>query len=149
MSNDLLDYKASVPSSVLGGTAPLTIPVAPGLQLANLGIFIVPPVPLSNRVELKGTVGIQATAGNPAITIRVFRVPDNVGSGIQIFSKALNVESGALAERFYTASFSTIDFNVAAATGFIVYNLTIEASAAASANVIGPITFTGLAIGNV
>jgi len=150
MSNDLLDYKASVPSSTSGGIAPIALPAAPAsIQLADLGIFIVPPVPSSNRIELKGTVGLQALTGNSNVVLRIFRLADGVSPGLEIFNKTLTAES-APAETFYTASFSTIDFNVSASTGFIVYNLTGEVtSAETSASVIGPIAFTGLAIGNV
>ncbi|ULO07310.1 exosporium protein C [Paenibacillus sp. 19GGS1-52] len=145
---NLLDYKASVPSNAKGGTAPVILPVSPGILLADLGIFIVPPVPAINRVELKGTLGLQGISGNPIVTLRIFRLDNNVAPGIQIFTKVLNVEAAALTEMFYTASFSTIDFNVPATTGFVVYRLTGEIAAAGNtANVVGPITFTGLAIG--
>ena len=86
MSNNLLDYKASVPTSTIGGIAPIVIPVSPGIQLADLGIFIVPPVPPTNRVDLKGTVGLEGIAGNPIVTLKIFRLTDGISPGIEILA---------------------------------------------------------------
>ncbi|MDN8592601.1 hypothetical protein Q0V21_28165 [Paenibacillus sp. 11B] len=145
----LLDYKASVPSNQIGGIADIPLTVSPGVQLADLGIFITPPIPAVNRVELKGTLGLQGISGNPIVTVTITRLPDNIGPGSVIFTKQINIEAQALTEIFYTSSFSTIDFNVTSATGLIVYTLTAQIAAAGNvANVVGPITFTGMAIGS-
>jgi len=155
MAEIILDYKATVPSNGIGGVIPsgvLPAPLgaSPGIQLANLGIFIAPPVPQPNRVELKGTVGVQATAGTPIVVFRLFRQPDGAGPLVQIFNKQFTAEP-APAESLYTMSFHTIDFNVNAASGFIVYYLTGEVANApgSTATVTGPVTFTALAIGNL
>jgi hypothetical protein len=145
-----LDYKASVPSNMTGGVPAIALPGAPGVQLADLGIFIPPPVPMPNRVELKGTLGIQALTGTPLAVFRIFRLANGIGPGVQIFNKEQTLEP-APAEAFYTLSFLMIDFNVSASTGFIVYRLTGELSnpIGNTANVVGPVTFTGLAVGNL
>lgn len=149
MAEVILDYKASEPSSFTNGGAPVPLPLA-GVQLADLGIFIAPPIPVSNRVELKGTVGIQALSGNPVVTFRIFRLTDGIGPGVEIFNKRLTAEP-APAESFYTVSFHMIESDVAAASGFIVYQLFGEVTnaPAGTASAIGPITFTGLAIGGL
>jgi hypothetical protein len=149
LSNDLLDYKASVPANITGGTS-IVLPVNPGIQIADLGMFIGDPLVTNNRIELKGTVGLLGVAGNPNVEFRIYRLPDNVAPGTMIFNKVLTVESTALTEIYYTASFSTIDFNVTTTTGFVVYQLTAQVeTGGTNATVIGPITFTGMAIGNV
>jgi hypothetical protein len=150
MPEIFLDYKASVPSGQTGGIAPIPLPAAPGVQLADLGIFIVSPVPAQNRIELKGTIGFQVLTGRPIALFRIFRLADGTPPGVEIFNKRLTPEP-APSESFYTVSYQMIDFNVAAATGFIVYRLTGEIInlPGNTANVVGPITFTGLAVGNL
>ncbi|OLS34055.1 hypothetical protein [Bacillus sp. MRMR6] len=149
MPEIILDYKASEPSNQTGGVPAFPLPVG-GIQLADLGIFIVPPVPATNRIELKGTIGIQALTGTPVVIFRIFRQADGVGPEVEIFNKRVTPEP-APAEAFYTVSFSTIDFNVAASSGFIVYRLRGEVLSvpAGTVNVVGPVTFTGLAVGNI
>ncbi len=150
MAEILLDYKSSVPSNQTNGTPPFPLPVTPGIQLADLGIFITPPVPATNRIELKGTVGLQAVTGAPVVFLRIFRQVNGMGPEVEIFNTRFTPEPAPF-EEFYTASFDTIDFNVTAASGFIVYRLTGEvlAAPAGTVNVVGPISFTGLAIGNI
>jgi hypothetical protein len=149
MPEIILDYKASEPSNQIGGLPAFSLPVG-GIQLADLGIFIVPPVPAANRIELKGTVGLQALTGTPVVFLRIFRQVNGVGPDIEIFNTRFTPEP-APAEAFYTSSFQTIEFNVAASSGFIVYKLRGEvlAAPAGTVNVVGPITFTGLAVGNI
>ena len=149
MPENILDYKASEPSNQTGGVPAFALPVG-GIQLADLGIFIVPPVPAINRIELKGTVGLQALTGTPVVFLRIFRQVNGVGPDVEIFNTRFTPEP-APAEAFYTASFQMIDFNVAASSGFIVYKLRGEVLLApvGTVNVVGPITFTGLAIGNI
>jgi hypothetical protein len=145
-----LDYKASEPSNSTGGVPAFPLPGSPGVQLADLGIFIAPPVPAVNRIELKGTVGVQAVTGTPIVIFRIFRLPNGIGPGLEIFNKEQTMEP-APAESFYTMSFLMIDFNVVASTGFIQYVLRGEVSnpVGNTANVVGPVTFTGLAVGNI
>jgi hypothetical protein len=145
-----LDYKASVPSNQTGGVAAFALPGPPGIQLADLGLFSPPPIPAVNRIELKGTVGLQALTGRPIVVFRLFRLADGIAPGLEIFNKRFTPEP-APAESFYTISLHMIDFNVAASSGFIVYRLTGEIANIAGniANVVGPVTFTGLAVGNL
>lgn len=149
MPEIILDYKASEPSNQIGGAPAFALPVG-GVQLADLGIFIVPPVPAINRIELKGTVGLQALTGTPVVFIRIFRQVNGVGPDVEIYNDRFTPEI-APAEAFYTTSFHMIDFNVSAATGFIVYKLRGEvlAAPAGTVNVVGPVSFTGLAVGNI
>ncbi|NWQ42661.1 exosporium protein C [Bacillus sp. EB106-08-02-XG196] len=149
MPEIILDYKASRPSNQTGKFPPISLPVG-GTELAGLGLFIVPPVPADNRIELKGTLGLQALSGTPVVFLRIFRQVNGVGPEIEIFNTRFTPEP-APAEAFYTTSFQAIDFNVAGSNGFIVYKLRGEvlASPAGTVNVVGPITFTGLAIGNI
>jgi hypothetical protein len=150
MPETFLDYKASVPSSRTGGVPPIALPAPPGTQLADLGISIVPPVPAVNRIELKGTLGLQALTGTPIVIFRIFRQATGAGPQVEIFNKRITPEP-APAESFYTMSFLTIDFNVAASNGFIIYRLTGEVAnlPGNTASVVGPVTFTGLAVGNL
>jgi hypothetical protein len=69
---------------------------------------------------------------------------------VEIFNKRFTPEP-APAESFYTISLHMIDFNVVASSGFIVYRLTGEIAnlPGNTANVIGPVTFTGLIVGNL
>lgn len=150
MPEIILDYKASQPSNQIGGTSAFALPVTPGVELTDLGIFIVPPVPAVNRIELKGTVGLQALSGTPIVRFWITRQEEGLGQEIEIFNKQFTPEP-APAEAFYTASFHTIDFNATSANGFIVYRLKGEVlpALASTVNVVGPITFTGTAIGNI
>jgi hypothetical protein len=152
MPEIILDYKASQPSNQTGGTPAFPLPVSPalGIQLADLGIFMMPPIPTINRIELKGTVGLQAVSGTPVVEFQLTRQPDGVGPEIEIFNKRFTLEP-APAEGFYTASFHTIDFNADAASGFIVYRLRgrVLDVPVGVVNVVGPITFTGIAVGNI
>ncbi|UQD51861.1 exosporium protein C [Bacillus methanolicus] len=149
MPEIILDYKASEPSNQTGVVPAFALPVG-GTQLADLGIFIVPPVPAINRIELKGTVGLQALTGTPVVFLRIFRQVNGMGPDVEIFNARFTPEPSP-AEAFYTASFLTIDFNVSAATGFIIYKLRGEilAAPAGTVNVVGPVSFTGLAVGNI
>lgn len=150
MPEIILDYKASEPSNQTGGAPAFSLPVSPGIILADLGLFIVPPVPATNRIELKGTVGIQAVTGTPIVVFRIFRLANGVGPAVEVFNKQITAEPSP-AEAFYTVSFSTVDFNVAASSGFIVYQLTGEVlpAPAGTVNVVGPITCTGMAVGTI
>lgn len=142
MAEQVLDFKASVPSNTNGGSPPLLINAAPfpPLVLADLGIFLTPPAPASNRVELVATVGIRAISGVPRILFQITR------DGNIIFTTAASAEPSF--DNFYTVTFETVDFNVS--SGFHVYTLTAQVvNPPATANVVGPVTFSGLAIGPV
>lgn len=137
MTVQILDYKASVPNNSIGGT--IAVPTAPSsVQLADLGLFLVPPAPASNRVELKATVGLFVTSGAVAqVVLRIFR------DGNLIFTTQQGLDTN---EDLYTVTFQAIDFNVA--SGFHVYTLTAELLAGVAV-VDGPVVFSGLALGPI
>jgi hypothetical protein len=148
----VLDYKAAVPSNTFGGVAAATIPQVPTqLQVANLGLFLpqLTPSAENNRVYLFADVGISAAAGslfNNAVIFRIYR------DGVEIFNTTSGLQSAVGLERDYNITFSTIDEGVP--FGFHVYQLTVQALIANSAapvftiaQVVGPVTFSGLAVG--
>lgn len=139
MAEQILDFKASEPANGQTGFTPVAIPVAPiaPVQLADLGISLSfsPPAPTTNRVELVATVGVRASAASQ-LRFRILR------DGSEIFNTVEGVESF---EGFYTVTFETIDFNVP--LGFHTYTLDAQIiSATGNAQVVGPITFSGLAV---
>lgn len=158
MAEQVLDMKASVPRN--GPTTPTPIPLTPvGITpatnkysiaggtffQADLGMFLTPLTP-TNRVVLSGTIGLQSTTSVEPVIIRIYKSTNSFTIGTEIFSTQLGLEG--FFESFYTASFETTDFNTA--DQFSVYNLTIESpSGAADLNVVGPITFQGVAYGSI
>lgn len=142
MAEQILNYKASEPSNATGGIAAIPIPASPAnTVLADLGIFLAPPAPQPNRVRLIATVSLQTTAiGVDQILFRIFR------DGNQIFNTQQSVDFVGF-ENFYTVSMQAIDFNVS--SGFHVYTLTVERLTGTNTVVVGPITFSGLAIGPI
>jgi len=140
MAEKILDYKASVPNSNTS-TALIPIPASPtNVQLADLGLFLSSPVPMPNRVRLIATIGIHNLSNDVVqVLFRVFR------DGNEIFNTQQGLEDG-FSERNYTVSLQALDFNVS--SGFHKYTLTAEGLTLGDV-VIGPITFTGLAIGPI
>ncbi|MFT9846335.1 exosporium protein C [Aneurinibacillus sp. REN35] len=152
MSVIVLDYKASVPSNSFGGTAPVPIPQIPSqLQVADLGLFIpqVSPATTNNRVYLSADVSISAAVGslfNNGVIFRIYR------DGVEIFNTLEGVQRAPASPTEYNVTFSTVDENVP--SGFHVYKLVVQAIIANNApavftiaQVIGPVTFSGLAVG--
>lgn len=160
LAEQILDMKSSVPRNT--SSVPILIPptpvgvsagtikysIASGTFLqADLGMFLNPLTP-TNRVVLSGTIGIQSPPSPVAqIIIRIFKSTDSLTLGTQIFSTQLGTEGSF--EGSYTASFETTDFNTT--TQFSVYNLTIEVvpPSFGSLNVVGPVTFQGIAYGSI
>ncbi|MDP4550827.1 hypothetical protein Q9251_08010 [Alkalihalobacillus macyae] len=138
MPKTIFDYKASVPTSG-SQTLNRNIPTSPTtIKLAAFGLFV---PEQTDFVDLQGTIGIQATALNPSILIKVFR-----DTGV-IFTSRISIDAD-LAE-FQTVSFQAIDISPPA--GFYSYSVTAELVASAildSATVVGPVSFKGFSIGN-
>lgn len=134
----IYDYKASVPTSG-SQTLKRKIPNSPNtIKLAAFGLYV---PTQTDFVDLQGTIGIQATALNPSILIKVFR-----DTGI-IFTTRVSIDAD-LAD-FQTVSFQAIDISPPA--GFYSYSVTAELVALPildSATVVGPISFIGYSIGN-
>ena len=152
MATVVLDYKAAVPSNSFGGVATVTVPQVPTqLQVADLGLFLpqLTPASANNRVYLFADVGINAAAGslfNNAVIFRIYR------DGVEIFNTTTGIQSAVGAASDYNVTFSTIDEGVP--FGFHVYQLTVQALIANTAapvftiaQVVGPVTFSSLAVG--
>ncbi|EJR54271.1 hypothetical protein IIM_02000 [Bacillus cereus VD107] len=93
----------------------------------------------NNRVELIASVGVEGITGISQILFRIFR--DNT----EIFNTQVGIESTD-SEQFYAQTFQAIDQDVSRGTH--KYSLTVEnLTSAASADVVGPLSFSGLAIG--
>ncbi|SFS95040.1 hypothetical protein [Marininema halotolerans] len=140
VSNDqVINYQASVPQSVQGVAPPVVIPTSPArVQLAVLGIFIPQAHAGNNRVQLKATVGVGSVISfSDQYLFRMFR------DGAEIFNTAASLNLVNVS--FMSSGFHTIDFDVAA--GFHVYSLTVENLTGGTAQVIGPIVFSGIVIG--
>ncbi|SFS95080.1 hypothetical protein [Marininema halotolerans] len=139
VSNDqVLNYQASVPQSVQGVASPVAIPTSPTrVQLAGLGITIPTNGSGTNRVQLKATVGVQSVSGTNQYLFRIFR------DGSEIFNTEASMDTINI--RFISSGFHTIDFDVP--TGFHVYTLTVENLTGGTAQVVGPIVFSGIVIG--
>jgi hypothetical protein len=139
LAKEILDYFVSAPSKS-NNSLNRTVPASPGnIKLAEFGLSIPNP---SNFVELTATVGWQATLGNPVVLFKIFR-------GTQIIFTTTDEIDLTLANT-KTLAFNTVDFNVP--TGQQKYTLTVELTndlpLLNSAAVIGPVTFSGFAIGN-
>jgi len=147
MPDIILDYKASVPSSTVLGAGTVTIPQAPNLlMVADLGIFIseVTP-PTMNRVMLSGDLGVRSLGPlfNNVVGLHVYR------DGVEVFNSLTGLQIPAGGTTFnYNIVFHFVDEFVP--TGFHVYQFGVNAfiqTVQSSTQVIGPITFSGLAVG--
>ncbi len=90
-----------------------------------------------NRVELVASVGVRGITGIAQILFRIFR------DGREIFNTLQGIESAG-SEQNYVVTFQGIDSGV---SGHHTYVLTAEnRTPGTTANVVGPISFSGLAI---
>jgi hypothetical protein len=136
----IIDYEATRPIKKVGER---TFPIPPfrGVKLASIQLRIPRMDSRNNQVELIGTVGVRGLTGITQILFRIFR------DGVEIFNAQAGIES-ADSEELYIETFQAIDKRLSA--GFHVYDLTVESLtdvALGTAEVVGPITFSGLAIG--
>ncbi|SFS95068.1 hypothetical protein [Marininema halotolerans] len=140
MARKILDYAATVPLSVQSGQT--LIPTTPArLQLADVGVFIPPSAAGASRVEVTATVGIlkNTPASTGLIQFRIFR------DGSEIFNELQNTPSPSIpGVQSSVFTFDMVDFNLS--QGFHIYSVTVE-SIINDHSVIGPITFSALAIG--
>lgn len=91
-----------------------------------------------NRVELVATVGVRGITGIAQILFRIFR------DGREIFNTIQGIESAG-SEQNYAVTFQSIDRNVS--SGNHVYTVTAENQTANTrVDVVGPISFSGLAV---
>jgi hypothetical protein len=134
----LLDKAAVQPRSRFNLATSFTIPRSPRrVTLATIRIRI-PVLSQTNRVELVATVGVRGITGIAQILFRIFR------DGREIFNTKQGIESVG-SEQNYAVTFQAVDRNVRAGTH--VYTVTAENQTANTrADVVGPISFSGLAI---
>ncbi|MGE6363623.1 exosporium protein ExsC [Bacillus paramycoides] len=135
----IIDYQATQPINKTGETT-FTIPHSPKKAiLAKIKLKISKRDSRNNRVELIATVGVEGITGISQILFRIFR------DDTEIFNTQVGIESTD-SEQFYAQTFQAIDQDVSRGTH--KYSLTVEnLTSAASADVVGPLSFSGLAIG--
>ncbi|MFJ7733075.1 exosporium protein C [Lysinibacillus sp. NPDC097231] len=135
----VLDYQATEPLSSFNPDNAFTIPQAPfRVILASIQINIPAIATRNNRVELISTVGVAGITNISQVVFRIFR------NGKEIFNTQDGVES-ADSEQNYTFTFQAIDSNLIAGPNF--YQLTVEnITPNTQADIVGPISFSGLAI---
>lgn len=134
----IVDFNATQPKSSVDVSTAFDIPQFPAfVQLAKIRL-VIPEKCRSTLVELIATVGVQGVTGIAQILFRIFR------DGVEIFNTQQGVESAG-SEQTYTIAFQAIDKNPE--EGSHIYRLTAENIAPnTDAIVVGPISFSGLAI---
>ncbi|MFD0715332.1 exosporium protein C [Paenibacillus sp. GCM10027626] len=135
----ILDKAAVSPRRTFNLAKSIIIRRSPGRStLATIRIRIPVLNAQPNRVELVATVGVRGVTGIAQIRFRIFR------DGREIFNTLQGIESAG-SEQNYAVTFQAIDKNVRA--GSHVYTVTAENQTANTrADVVGPVTFSGLAV---
>lgn len=106
-------------------------------RLATITIRI-PANAKPNRVDLVASVGVRGVTGIAQVLFRIFR------DGKEIFNTLQGIESAG-SEQNYVVTFQAEDRNVRAGTH--VYTVTAENTTANTrVDVVGPISFSGLAV---
>jgi len=136
----IIDYQATEPVRKVGQIRPVTIPHSPRkVVLATIRISIPRVNANNNHVELVATVGVRGVMGTSQILFKIFR------DGKEIFRAQEGVESDPTSEVNYIVTFQAIDTNVGEGTH--TYQVTAEnITNGTEAAVVGPISFSGLAI---
>lgn len=136
----ILDYQASEPIRMVNNNNPIPIPQSPKkLLLASITITIPRKHAKNNHVELIATVGVKGINGTSQLLFKIFR------DGKEIFSAQNGVESDPTSEVNYVVTFQAIDKNLR--EGSHLYQLTVEnITSCTEAAVVGPVSFSGLAI---
>ncbi|MCH1639565.1 hypothetical protein MJ257_05600 [Paenibacillus timonensis] len=138
MAKTLLDYNSTVVTPVTNGVN-IPIPVVGGVQIAAVSVFIDPadPASLTNRVELKATIGVEALADTPNVLVRIWR------AGTEIFYGLVELENV-----FNDWGLISVHMVEHAPLGVQNYQLIVEnQDNNSSARVVGPIVFSATAIG--
>lgn len=140
MTKVIIDYNATVVTPIANGVN-IPIPASPaGVSIATTSVYIDPanPASLTNRVELNATFGYRSILGEPEIIVRLWR------AGTEIYY-ALAGDAFNGVDEYSLVSLQMIEH---ASLGTQNYQLIVEnRNAASTARVIGPITFTAIAIG--
>ncbi|CAH2715946.1 hypothetical protein BACCIP111895_03130 [Neobacillus rhizosphaerae] len=136
----IIDYQATEPVRKVNQIRPRNIPHSPKkVVLATIRITIPRNNANNNHVELIATVGVRGVTGTSQLLFKIFR------DGKEIFSSQDGVESDPTSEVNYTETFQAIDMNVG--QGAHTYQVTAEnITNGTEAAVVGPISFSGLAI---
>lgn len=138
----IVDYQALEPISRVNNNNLTPIPHSSRkLTLASIHINL-PVNAQRNHVELIATVGVRGVTGTSQILFKIFR------DGVEIFRAQEGIESDPTSEVNYIVTFQAIDTNVRA--GMHRYQVTVEnMTNGTEAAVVGPVSFSGLAIANV
>jgi hypothetical protein len=140
MAKTIIDYNATVVTPIANGVN-IPVPTTPaGVSIATTSVYIDPANPASatNRVELTATFGYRSIVGEPEIIVRLWR------AGTEIYY-ALAGDAFNGVDEYSLVSLQMIEH---APLGTQNYQLIVEnRNAASTARVIGPITFTAIAIG--
>ncbi|MGZ9586686.1 exosporium protein C [Paenibacillus marinisediminis] len=134
----ILDKAAAQPRSRFNLSNSVTIRRSPSRTTLATITLRIPSNSQPNRVDLVTTVGVRGVTGIAQILFRVFR------DGREIFNTQQGIESAG-SEQNYAVTFQAEDRNVR--TGSHVYTVTAEnRTAGTRADVVGPISFSGLAV---
>lgn len=138
MAKRIFDYNKSVPTSSSNSIV-RAIPRSPSrITLASFGLYVPDQV---SEVEFNATVGVRATSLDPTILVTIYR------NSMIIFSTRITVDTGVA--DYQTLSFTAVDNNPPGA--YYEYSLRAELDQSLilldNANVVGPITFTGISFG--
>lgn len=135
----ILDYQATEPLSTFNPETAFPIPQTPfKVLLASIQINIPGTASRNNSVELLASIGVAGVTDISQIVFRVFR------NGKEIYNTQDGVESAG-SEQNYIFTFQAIDSNLIAGANFyqvFAENITPNAQA----NIVGPFSFSGLAI---
>lgn len=136
----IVDYQATEPVHKVNQKNPSSIAHSPKKTvLADICITIPGRDANRNHVELIATVGVRGVSGTSQILFKIFR------DGQEIFRAQEGVEADPGSELNYIVTFQAIDKNVRA--GSHDYRVTAENIInGTEAAVVGPISFSGLAI---
>ncbi|WP_162944224.1 hypothetical protein [Paenibacillus aceti] len=141
MAKQIIDYNSTVVTPISNGVN-IPVPHSPaGVSIATTSVFIDPanPASFTNKVELTATLGYQSLVDSPEVLVRIWRAGTEIYYGL-----AGNAFNGV--DRFSLVSVQMID---TAPLGVQNYQLIVEdRNPLSSAKIIGPITFTALAIGD-
>ncbi|MGG6311543.1 hypothetical protein [Paenibacillus macerans] len=138
MAKTILDYNSTVVTPVTNGVS-IPIPVVGGVEIATVSVFIDPadPASLTNRVELKATIGVEALTDTPNILVRIWR------AGTEIFYGLVELEN-----LFNDWGLISVHMVESAPLGIQNYQLIVEnQDNNSSARVVGPVVFSALVIG--
>ncbi|WP_261304755.1 hypothetical protein [Paenibacillus andongensis] len=134
MTLTIQDFGKSI-AAQFASSVSIAIPASPsGVKLAEFGLS----VPSGAQVELKATVGTQATLGQPDILYSMVR-----GNTVIFTVKSSDLQTS----KFDEAAFTYTDSG--ASSGYYAYSIFAEITNSIStnqANVIGPITFSGISL---